>query len=167
MRKLVAVYCVHEGEALLVHHKKHDLRLPVGGKIRDNETPFLAALRELEEETGWKSEDLRPAVPIRSMVPFGYFGYREFERQTGAFTPIGFGDAGAMAKVELMECCFQFAFHVPNRKPVSNGEWSDPQWFSIANFQSLVPHNVPTNVRFTMAELREEYAFAQAIEVGA
>lgn len=39
-------------ELLLIHHKKLNMWLPVGGHIEPNETPDEALLREIKEETG-------------------------------------------------------------------------------------------------------------------
>ena len=39
-------------EVLLIHHKKLNIWLPVGGHIEKDETPDEALLREIKEETG-------------------------------------------------------------------------------------------------------------------
>lgn len=49
---VVAGYIIHENKVLLIHHKKLDLWLPVGGHINENETPDQALLREIKEEVG-------------------------------------------------------------------------------------------------------------------
>lgn len=54
---VVSGYVFNENnKLLLIHHKKLDLWLPVGGHIEENETPDDAMLREAEEETGLKIE---------------------------------------------------------------------------------------------------------------
>ncbi len=45
-------YVVHKKKVLLHFHKKLNMWLPVGGHIEENELPEIAALREIEEETG-------------------------------------------------------------------------------------------------------------------
>lgn len=45
-------YVVHGKKVLLHFHKKLNMWLPVGGHIEKNELPEVAALREIEEETG-------------------------------------------------------------------------------------------------------------------
>ena len=42
----VAVFCRNGGEVLLVHHKRLDLWLPVGGEVEAGETPLEAARRD-------------------------------------------------------------------------------------------------------------------------
>lgn len=49
---VVAGFIFHNGRLLLVHHKKLNLWLPVGGHIEKNEAPDDALLREIKEETG-------------------------------------------------------------------------------------------------------------------
>lgn len=51
---VVAGYIVHMGKLLLIHHKKLDKWLPVGGHIEENETPCEAMRREAKEEVGMK-----------------------------------------------------------------------------------------------------------------
>lgn len=47
---VVAGYIIHDNKVLLIHHRKLDLWLPVGGHIEENETPDHALLREVKEE---------------------------------------------------------------------------------------------------------------------
>lgn len=49
---VVAGFIMHKNKVLLIHHKKLDLWLPVGGHIEENETPDQALLREIKEEVG-------------------------------------------------------------------------------------------------------------------
>lgn len=52
----VAIFVVHEGKVLLVHHRKLDQWLPLGGHIELDEDPEQAALREAKEESGFDVE---------------------------------------------------------------------------------------------------------------
>jgi 8-oxo-dGTP pyrophosphatase MutT (NUDIX family) len=52
----VAIFVVHAGKVLLVHHRKLDKWLPLGGHIELDEDPELAALREAKEESGLEVE---------------------------------------------------------------------------------------------------------------
>ena len=48
----VAIFVVHDGKVLLIHHRKLDQWLPLGGHIELDEDPEIAALREAKEESG-------------------------------------------------------------------------------------------------------------------
>ena len=62
---VVAGYIVNEAELLLIHHRKLDKWLPVGGHIEDNETPCEALRREVREEVGIEIEFLHYPTPRR------------------------------------------------------------------------------------------------------
>ncbi len=49
---VVAGYLVHDSKVLLIHHRKLDLWLPVGGHIDGEELPDEAVRREFLEEVG-------------------------------------------------------------------------------------------------------------------
>ncbi len=48
----VAIFVVHDGKILLIHHRKLNKWLPLGGHIELDEDPEIAALREAREESG-------------------------------------------------------------------------------------------------------------------
>ena len=48
----VAIFVVRDGKVLVIHHKKLDRWLPLGGHIELDEDPEQAALRETKEESG-------------------------------------------------------------------------------------------------------------------
>lgn len=52
----VAVFIVQNGRVLLVHHRKLNKWLPIGGHIELDEDPEQAALREAREESGFDVE---------------------------------------------------------------------------------------------------------------
>jgi 8-oxo-dGTP pyrophosphatase MutT (NUDIX family) len=52
----VAIFVVREGRVLLIHHRKLDKWLPLGGHIELDEDPETAALREAKEESGLEVE---------------------------------------------------------------------------------------------------------------
>ena len=52
----VAVFIVQDGKVLLVHHRKLNKWLPIGGHIELDEDPEQAALREAREESGFEVE---------------------------------------------------------------------------------------------------------------
>ena len=52
----VAIFIVQAGKVLLVHHRKLNKWLPLGGHIELDEDPEQAALREAREESGFEVE---------------------------------------------------------------------------------------------------------------
>jgi 8-oxo-dGTP pyrophosphatase MutT (NUDIX family) len=48
----VAIFVVQNGRVLVIHHRKLDRWLPLGGHIELDEDPEIAALREAKEESG-------------------------------------------------------------------------------------------------------------------
>lgn len=75
----VAVYARRGGpggEVLVIHHRRLDTWLPVGGELEAGETPIEAAMRELREETGLEGA-FAPLAGAADGVPPGYLGYEE------------------------------------------------------------------------------------------
>jgi len=62
----VAVFVVHDGKVLLIHHRQLDKWLPLGGHIELDEDPEQAALREAKEESGLDVELLGERPPTTS-----------------------------------------------------------------------------------------------------
>jgi len=52
----VAIFVVHDGQVLVIHHRKLGKWLPLGGHIELDEDPEQAALREAREESGLEVE---------------------------------------------------------------------------------------------------------------
>jgi 8-oxo-dGTP pyrophosphatase MutT (NUDIX family) len=59
----VALFVVHNAKILLIHHRKLDKWLPIGGHIELDEDPEQAALREGREECGFEIELLGERAP--------------------------------------------------------------------------------------------------------
>jgi 8-oxo-dGTP pyrophosphatase MutT (NUDIX family) len=59
----VAIFVVHDEKILLIHHRKLDKWLPLGGHIELEEDPEQAALREAKEESGLDVELLGERPP--------------------------------------------------------------------------------------------------------
>jgi 8-oxo-dGTP pyrophosphatase MutT (NUDIX family) len=62
----VAIFVVHDKKILLIHHRKLDKWLPLGGHIELDEDPEQAALREAREESGLDVELLGERPPTTS-----------------------------------------------------------------------------------------------------
>src|SRR6185295_12926154 len=59
----VAIFVVYRGKVLVIHHRKLDKWLPVGGHVELDEDPEQAALREAREESGFEVELLGERPP--------------------------------------------------------------------------------------------------------
>ncbi len=59
----VAIFVVHNAKVLLIHHRKLDKWLPLGGHIELDEDPEQAALREAREESGLDVELMGERAP--------------------------------------------------------------------------------------------------------
>ena len=62
----VAIFVVHDAKVLIIHHRKLDKWLPLGGHIELDEEPEQAALRETKEESGLDVELLGERPPTTS-----------------------------------------------------------------------------------------------------
>lgn len=71
----MAIFARHQGRILLIHHRRLDTWLPVGGEIEAGETPLEAAERELREETGLVGRFV--AQDGLAGAPPGLIGYEE------------------------------------------------------------------------------------------
>jgi 8-oxo-dGTP pyrophosphatase MutT (NUDIX family) len=58
-----AIFVVHNGKVLLIHHRNLNKWLPLGGHIELDEDPETAALREAKEESGLDVELLGERPP--------------------------------------------------------------------------------------------------------
>jgi 8-oxo-dGTP pyrophosphatase MutT (NUDIX family) len=59
----VAIFVVHAAKVLVIHHRKLDRWLPLGGHVELDEDPEQAALREAREESGFEVELLGERPP--------------------------------------------------------------------------------------------------------
>lgn len=59
----VAIFVVQNDRVLVIHHRKLDKWLPLGGHIELDEDPEVAALREAREESGLEVELLGERPP--------------------------------------------------------------------------------------------------------
>jgi 8-oxo-dGTP diphosphatase len=118
----VAIFARHEGAVLLIHHKRLGTWLPVGGELEPDETPLEAAARELREETGLEGR-FEHASGIDGTPP-GLLAYEEH-----------------MAGSKGLHMNFCFVAEVGTREVVSNGEFGEHRWVTLAD-APVCPVNV-------------------------
>ena len=72
----VAVYARRENRVLVIHHRRLETWLPLGGELEAGETPLEAARRELREESGLEGL-FAPLAGAADGEPPGFLGYEE------------------------------------------------------------------------------------------
>ncbi|MEZ4363606.1 MAG: NUDIX domain-containing protein [Kofleriaceae bacterium] len=126
----VAVYARRGGpggEVLVIHHRRLETWLPVGGELEPQETPLEAAARELREETGLTGTFSTLAGALDG-VPAGLLGYEEHPA----------GNKGTHLN-------FVFVAEVPDDAEVTpNDEFGEWRWVNRAALEGL---SSPLNVR--------------------
>lgn len=55
---------IQDEKILLIKHRYIQEWFQPGGHIDEDETPLMAAIRELEEETGWQTESIGDEIPL-------------------------------------------------------------------------------------------------------
>lgn len=125
-------FIVHEAKVLLHVHPKQHLWLPPGGHIERDELPHVAALREVEEETGF-------TVTLHS---------EEWAQNLSRVMKCGVVPQPAFILIEDIN---QFHQHVDFtyfaqllELPRSGAPLNDFSWFAL---HDLIMENVPENVR--------------------
>ena len=114
---VVAAFIFKDDKVLLIHHKKLDKWLPVGGHIERNETPDAAVLREAKEEVGLDVEIIQTDATLQCgqmkeklCVPFHV-----------SVHSVGDHD----------HCCLNYACTVKSENvEMNNRELKNFQWFS-------------------------------------
>ena len=123
----VAVYARRGGRVLVIHHKRLDTWLPIGGELEAGETPLEAARRELAEETGMTGVFPTLAQAVDGEPP-GYLGYEEH-----------------VAGSKGLHMNFVFVADVdPAAEVAPNHEFGDFRWVDTKELAGLAS---PLNVR--------------------
>lgn len=125
----VAVYARRGGvggRVLVIHHRRLETWLPVGGEVEQGETPLEAARRELGEESGLLGA-FAELEGSPDGVPPGYLGYEEHQ-------------AGSKG----LHMNFVFVADVGDEAVQPNDEFSEFRWVDREQLTTL---ESPINVR--------------------
>jgi len=122
----VAIFVVHDGKVLLIHHRKLDQWLPLGGHIELDEDPEQAALREAREESGLEVELLGERPPTT-------------EPGTRALIAPRFLDIHRINPTHEHIGMIYWARPRDGRVTLAADEHHDIRWCSVAELDSLQP----------------------------
>lgn len=123
----VAVYARRGDRVLVIHHRRLDTWLPVGGELEAGETPLEAARRELREESGLAGQ-FAALDGHEDGVPPGLIGYEEH-----------------VAGTKGLHMNFVFVADVPGDAEVApNHEFGAWRWVDASELAELAS---PLNVR--------------------
>jgi len=138
----VAIFVVHDGKVLLIHHRKLDKWLPLGGHIELDEDPEQAALREAKEESGLDVELLGERPPTTSPGTRALIAPRflDIHRINETHEHIGM-IYWAKLKVGSARCADQTPQRgVPTDKlKLAAEEHHDIRWCNVADLDRLIP----------------------------
>ncbi len=142
----VAIFIVHQDKVLLIHHRKLDKWLPLGGHIELEEDPEQAALREAREESGLEVELVGDRPPTTELGTRALIAPRflDIHRISATHEHIGMiywarPKAGAQTEAQL-----------------AAAEHHDIRWCTAAELETLQPpmsHAVKWYCRQALEEL--------------
>jgi 8-oxo-dGTP pyrophosphatase MutT (NUDIX family) len=141
----VAIFVVHDGKVLVIHHRKLDRWLPLGGHIELDEDPEQAALRETLEESGLDVELLGERPPTTGPGTRALIGprYLDIHRISDTHEHIGM---------------IYFARPKGGQVTLAQAEHHDIKWCTAEQLESLHP---------PMSDAVKWYCHAALREVGA
>lgn len=141
----VAIFVVHDGKVLVIHHRKLDRWLPLGGHIELDEDPEQAALRETREESGLDVELLGERPPTTGPGTRALIGprYLDIHRISDTHEHIGM---------------IYFARPKGGQMTLAQAEHHDIRWCSAEQLEALQP---------AMSDAVKWYCHAALREVGA
>ena len=138
----VAIFVVHDGKILLIHHRKLDKWLPLGGHIELDEDPEQAALREAKEESGLDVELLGERPPTTSPGTRALIAPRflDIHRINETHEHIGMVYWARPKIVAQASCLSHPETHRQDaRATLATEEHYDIRWCSLADLDKLQP----------------------------
>src|SRR3954453_1077967 len=122
----VAIFVVHQGKVLLIHHRQLNKWLPLGGHIELDEDPEMAALREAREESGLEVELIGERPPTT-------------EAGTRALIAPRFLDIHRINDVHEHIGMIYWARPKSGVMALAAGEHHDIGWFTSGQLETLQP----------------------------
>ena len=129
---VIAGFLIHDNKVLLIHHKKLDLWLPVGGHIDADEIPDDALKREFKEEVNLDVEILN-----KKDIPDG----GNIKRQLAVPFYVNVHSVG-----DHDHCCLYYLCKLksPEGLKINESELKDAKWFSI---EELEQEHIPADTK--------------------
>lgn len=122
---VVAGYIMRGDRLLLIHHKKLDKWLPVGGHIEKNEIPDIALRREIREEVGMEVEFLEYPASRRG--------------NSGEIAMPFYVNKHHISNKHSHYCLFYLLKHVSGELNIQKNELKGGQWLARHELKSLSP----------------------------
>lgn len=154
----VAIFVVHNEKILLIHHRKLDKWLPLGGHIELDEDPEQAALREAKEESGLDVELLGERPPTTSPGTRALIAPRflDIHRINDTHEHVGMIYWARLKKVARASRPFVSEAHGQDARAIlAAAEHHDIRWSSAEELDKLEPPMTDAVKWYCRAALRE------------
>ncbi|HTY87209.1 MAG TPA: NUDIX domain-containing protein [Candidatus Acidoferrum sp.] len=161
----VAIFVVHDGKVLLIHHRKLDKWLPLGGHIELDEDPEQAALREAKEESGLDVELLGERPPTtgpgtRALIAPRFLDIHRINPKHEHIGMIYWArpKVGLARRADLPSQGYGKASRTPQRgvpTTLAVSEHHDIRWCSAADLDTLQPPMSEAVKWYCRAAIRE------------
>lgn len=135
---IVNIFIVYENKVLLIHHRKLDKWLPIGGHIELNEDPEEALFREVKEECGLEIEVLADKPAVKS------------EGTKFLYTP-SFLDIHEISETHRHIGLIYFAKSKSDKFTLNKEEHKGIRWFGIEDLEKP-EYNLAPDIKFYFKE---------------
>jgi 8-oxo-dGTP pyrophosphatase MutT (NUDIX family) len=146
----VAIFVVHRGRVLLIHHRRLDKWLPLGGHIELDEDPEQAAHREAKEESGLEVELLGDRPPTT-------------EPGTRALIAPRFLDIHRITETHEHIGMIYWARPKSGQVTLAQDEHHDIRWVNLAELDTLEPR-MSNAVKWYCRKAIQEVSLVEALE---